>query len=338
RRASRPRMRWTCAAYATRLCCALSRLCSELPNYYQIAIPRWAQLSLSSSSKSRKLWSDKLRARDPDAPVCHEALITYLQRAGKRRRLMGDKMKRTFLIVTLALGCAASALAQTHKAQTSTSASSDTSAHASAQGGQRNVEIVSGTRLAAQLQNTLDVRRAHVGDQVVLKTTEAIKQNGHTMVNKGARLIGHVTEVQQRAQGNAESRIGLVFDRLESGSLTTPISATITSITQATTHTSASNDDFTNDTSASSTTTTSTSAGSSGGGGLLGGVGNTVGGVVNTTTQATGQVVSGTTSAVGRTVGGLHISQSGSASAEGGSTLSLTGGNLLLEKNTTFNL
>ncbi|PYS92433.1 MAG: hypothetical protein DMF64_09120 [Acidobacteria bacterium] len=254
-------------------------------------------------------------------------------------------MKRTFLIVTLALGCAASALAQTHKAQTSTSASSDTSAHASAQGGQRNVEIVSGTRLAAQLQNTLDVRRAHVGDQVVLKTTEAIKQNGHTMVNKGARLIGHVTEVQQRAQGNAESRIGLVFDRLESGSLTTPISATITSITQATTHTSASNDDFTNDTSASSTTTTSTSAGSSSGGGLLGGVGNTVGGVmntvggvVNTTTQATGQVVSGTTSAVGRTVGGLHISQSGSASAEGGSTLSLTGGNLRLEKNTTFNL
>ena len=254
-------------------------------------------------------------------------------------------MKRTFLIVTLALGCAASALAQTHKVQTSTSASSDTSAKASAHQGQRNVEIASGTRLAAQLQNTLDVRRAHVGDQVVLKTTEAIKQNGHTMVNKGARLIGHITEVQQRAQGNAESRIGLVFDRLESGSLSTPISATITSITQATTHTSASNDDFTNDTSASSTTTTSTSAGSSSGGGLLGGVGNTVGGVmntvggvVNTTTQATGQVVSGTTSAVGRTVGGLQISQSGSASAEGGSTLSLTGGNLRLEKNTTFNL
>ncbi|HYX42567.1 MAG TPA: hypothetical protein VE821_12755, partial [Pyrinomonadaceae bacterium] len=188
----------------------------------------------------------------------------------------------------------------------------------------------------------LDVRHAHVGDQVVLKTTEAIKQNGHTVVNKGARLIGRVTEVQQRTQGNAESRIGLVFDRLESGSLTTPISASITSITQASTHTSAANDELMNDTSASSTTT---SGGSSGGGGLLGGVGstvggvtNTVGGVVNTTTQATGQVVSGTTSAVGHTVNGLHISQTGSASAEGGSTLSLTGGNLRLEKNTTFNL
>jgi hypothetical protein len=260
---------------------------------------------------------------------------------------MGDDMKKIFLVSTLALICAASVLAQTHKSQTSTSASSDTSANASARKGQRNVEIASETHLAAQLQDTLDARHAHVGDQVVLKTTEAIKQNGHTMVNKGARLIGRVTDVQQRTKNNAESRIGLVFDRLESGSLSTPITATITSITQASAHTSASNDDLMNDTSASSTTTTS--GGSSGGGGLLGGVGNTVGstvggvtntvgGVVNTTTQATGQVVSGTTRAVGHTVSGLQISQSGSASAEGGSTLSLTGGNLRLEKNTTFNL
>src|SRR2546421_3988102 len=225
-------------------------------------------------------------------------------------------MKRIFLTGTLALVCAASALAQTHKTQTSTSASSDTSAQAAARRGQHSVELASGTHLAAQLQNTLDARHAHVGDQVVLKTTEAIKQNGRTVVNKGARLIGRVTEVQQRTQGNTESRIGLVFDHLESGSLSTPISASITSVTQASTHTSASNDELMNDTSASSTTTTS--GGSSGGGGLLGGVGstvggvtNTVGGVVNTTTQATGQVVSGTTSAVGHRGNGLHISQSG---------------------------
>ncbi|HYY41659.1 MAG TPA: hypothetical protein VE775_02935, partial [Pyrinomonadaceae bacterium] len=109
------------------------------------------------------------------------------------------------------------------------------------------------------------------------------------------------------------------------------------------------------DSSASGTATARGSAGASSGG-LLGGVGNTVGGVVggatntvggvaNTTTQAAGQVVSGTTTAVGntssgvgRTVRGLRISQATSASAEGGSTLSLTGGNLHLEKNTTFHL
>jgi hypothetical protein len=250
-------------------------------------------------------------------------------------------MKRTLLIVTLALVCGAAASAQTHKSHTSATADSDTSA--SARQGARAVELASGTHLAAQLQQTLDARKAHVGDEVVLKTTQAVKQNGRTVVPKGARLIGRVTEVQQRAGGNAESRIGLLFDRLESGALSTPISATITSITQATTNTSVAHDDLMTDSSASSTTTTRGSAGSSGG--LLGGVGSTVGGVVDTTTQATGQVVSGTTNAVGsttngvgRTVRGLRISQSGSASAEGGSTLALTGGNLRLEKNTTFNL
>ena len=205
------------------------------------------------------------------------------------------------------------------------------------------------------MQQTLDVRKAHVGDEVVLKTTQAIKQNGHTVVNKGARLVGHVTDVQQRAQGNTESRISLLFDRLESGSLSTPISATITSVTQAAAHTSVANDDLISDTSAGTTTTAGGGASSSGGG-LLGGVGSTAGGVVggvtstagnvvNTTTQATGEVVSsttgavgGTTRGVGQTVRGLRISQSAGASAEGGSTLSLTGGNLRLEKNTTFML
>lgn len=240
----------------------------------------------------------------------------------------------------LSLASAAAVAAQTHRTQTSSAVNGDTSAQASARQG----EIAAGTRLAAQLQQTLDVRKAHVGDEVVLKTTQVIKQNGRTVVGKGARLIGHVTEVQQRAEGDAESRISLLFDRLENGALSTPISATITSITQASAHTSASDDDLMVESSAD-TTTTGRGGSSSSGGGLLGGVGNTVGGVLNTTTQATGEVVAGTTGAVGnttngvgRTVRGLRISQSASASAEGGSTLSLTGGNLRLEKNTTFTL
>jgi hypothetical protein len=78
---------------------------------------------------------------------------------------------------------------------------------------------------------------------------------------------------------------------------------------------------------------------------LLGGVTNTVGGVVNTTTQTVGGVtntvgetVGSTTQTVGNTVRGIQISQSASANAEGSSTLSLTGGNLRLEKGTTLNL
>ena len=97
----------------------------------------------------------------------------------------------------------------------------------------------------------------------------------------------------------------------------------------------------------------STSTRSSGGNaGLLGGVGNTVGGVVNTTTNTAGNVAGSTTNAVGSSVGattntagnltgslgGLQITQSTNASAEGGSTLSLAGGNLRLDSGATFQL
>lgn len=249
-------------------------------------------------------------------------------------------MKRTLFIAALVvLACAAAPAQEGSRTKARASATNSTSA----QKGDA-LQIASGTQLAAQLEQTLDVRHARVGDQVVLKTTDAIKSNGQTVVKRGARLVGHITEVQQRAQGSAASSIGLVFDRLESGSLATPITATITSITQARAQTQARDD---NAEAASDARTSSSARGSSSssGGGLLGGVTSTVGGVVDTTTNAAGTAVGATTGAVGgvangvgNTVSGLRITQSTSADVSGGSTLSLNGGNLKLEKNTTFHL
>lgn len=250
-------------------------------------------------------------------------------------------MNKYILTVILVIACATAAFAQ--RAETNGSASATSAASANG----RAVNLQSGTRLAAQLQNTLDVRRAKVGDEVVLKTTEAIKSNGRTIVGKGARLIGRVTDVQQRTRAGGESSLSLVFDRLESGSLETPINATITSITRASSRTRAGDDRVFSDTGAQSSSSgrASSSRQGSGGGGLLGGVGNTVGGVLNTTTETAGSVVGGTAGAVGETaggvtqsVGGIRITQSTDASIEGSSTLSLTGDNLRLEKGTSFNL
>ena len=200
-----------------------------------------------------------------------------------------------------------------------------------------------GTSIEAQLEQTLDVRKASVGDEVVLKTTRAIKQNGQTVVQKGTRLIGRVTEVQQKTNASAQSRLGVVFDRIEGKNLSAPISAQIVSITQANTNAAV------GDTLGTDVTGSSTSSGgatrSGSGGGLLGGVTNTVGGALNTTTNAVGgvtntagQVVSGTTAGVGQTVSGIRLSQSSSASADGSTTLSTTNKNLRLEKGVTFQL
>jgi hypothetical protein len=257
-------------------------------------------------------------------------------------------MKRLlFLILTTAISAG---LVQAQKSSTSGSAAASRETAVSKQG--RQVNLQSNTQLAAQLENSLDARHAKVGDRVALKTTQAVKQNGEVVVPKGARLLGHVTEVQERTKANGESRIGVVFDRLQKGSLDMPITATIMSITQARSQARAGDSSMDSDMMSSSSARSSSGGGNQRGGGLLGGAGNTVGGAVNTTTSTVGNVAGTTTNAVGSTVGtttgtagnltgslrGLQISQSSSASAEGGSTLSLGSGNLRLESGATFNL
>lgn len=254
-------------------------------------------------------------------------------------------MKRSILALSLSLACAAMAYAQKAETRASGQGSSDTTA--SLGQGTKSVNLESGTRLAAQLENTVDVRRAKVGDRVVMKTTQAIKSQGRTVVGKGARLIGNVTEVAQKSKGNGESRVGIIFDRLEHGALAVPISATISSITSARTSAGAGNDDMFA-TSASGSGRAGTTGSASSNGGLLGGVGgvvnsttSTVGSTVGSTTSAVGSTVNATTNTVGntgRSLGRIQISESSNTSVEGGSVLSLRGDNLRLEKGTNFNL
>lgn len=259
-------------------------------------------------------------------------------------------MKRLLLIVLTLVVSTGLAVAQQTRTSAGATAANETTL--SKQG--RQVNLDSNTALSAQLENSLDAKRAKVGDRIALKTTEAVKQNGEVIVPKGARLIGRVTEVQQRTDTNGGSRIGVVFDRLQKGSLDIPITASIVSITQARSQTQAMDSSIGSETTSSSTTRTTTTRSS--GGGLLGGVGNTVGGTVNTTTSTVGTVAGNTTNAVGSTVAattntttntagnltgslkGLQITQSSSASADGGSTLSLNSGNLRLESGARFTL
>lgn len=242
--------------------------------------------------------------------------------------------KITFGIGILFLGASIASAQNSADKVTSVSAASEASAAAS---------IASGTNVAGKLQNSLDVKKAKVGDQVVLKTTSAVKQNGKAVIAKGSTLVGRVTEVQKMAKGSANSSIGIAFEQIQQGGRSLPINAVITSVVQANSAASLSSDD---DLFASNSTSSRSTAGaSSGGGGLLGGVTSTVGGVANVTTQTvgslantTGNVVSSTGGAVTGSIRGLSISQSSSASAQGGSTLNMAGRDLRLEKGTTFNL
>jgi hypothetical protein len=222
-----------------------------------------------------------------------------------------------------------------------------------------NVSLLDvGTRLEGQLQSTLDVKKANVGDEVVLKTTKNIKENGRTIVPKGSKLIGRITEVQQGAKGNSTSQLGVIFDRLQTKDFTSEISATIVSITNLTSGARL-GDTADADLFGSSSTSASASGSSRAGGGLLGGTGgllngtsstlgsvtNTVGSTVNTGVQtvgnvaaSTGQTVSSGTGSVFRTVNGIQVSNSASGSAQASSTLSAPGKNLRIEKGAAIQL
>ena len=200
-----------------------------------------------------------------------------------------------------------------------------------------DVLLQTGTSIEAQLQQTLDIKNASVGDRVVLKTTKTIKQNGQTVVQKGSRLIGRVTEVQQKTKGNAQSKLGVIFDRIEGKNLSAPISVAIVSMTQANANT-ALGDTADSDISGNSNTSAKGSRTNSSGGGLLGGVTNTVGGVVNTTTNTVGGVTNTTGQTLGTTLNGIQLSQSSSTSANGATTLSSQSKNLRLEKGIMFQL
>lgn len=249
-------------------------------------------------------------------------------------------MIKTLLGLSLVFALSAAALAQKVDSKSKTSTTNNTTVSKE----DKNISIASGTQIAAELQNSLNVQRSKIGDEVVLKTKKAIKQNGQVVVEKGSKLVGRVTEVQERTKDSASSRIGVLFDTLVQNGQQIPIDVVITSVLQTAAQTRVNSDDGFGDMSATSSSRTSSQTSTSSGG-VLSGVTNTASGVLNTTTQTvgsvantTGQTVGSTTRALGSNIRGLQISQSADASAGGSSTLTLNTGNLKLEKGTTFNL
>src|SRR5689334_20767331 len=73
--------------------------------------------------------------------------------------------------------------------------------------------LSSGTTLQAELSKSLDAKKAKPGDEVTAKLTQDVKENGKVVLHKGSKLVGHVTEAQAKSKENAESKLGMVFDK-----------------------------------------------------------------------------------------------------------------------------
>lgn len=77
---------------------------------------------------------------------------------------------------------------------------------ASQQAGESSVIMV-------QLTKSLDSRKLTAGNAIEAKVTAELRWNG-TVIPRGSKVIGHVTEASSRAKGDPASALGIVFDRI----------------------------------------------------------------------------------------------------------------------------
>ncbi len=69
--------------------------------------------------------------------------------------------------------------------------------------------------VSCELQNKLDAKTAKVGDRVVLRTNDKVQTADGTVIPRGTRLVGHVTQVQTRDANHGVAQIAIAFDRAE---------------------------------------------------------------------------------------------------------------------------
>src|SRR5712692_4115346 len=175
------------------------------------------------------------------------------------------------------------ASAEAGKTQAQASANASASTSASAQNGQANAALASGTAFNAALSSPIDSKKCRPSDQVTAHTTEAAKSEGKTVIPKGSKLVGHVTQASARAKGEKESALGIVFDKaiLKNGQ-EIPLSAGIQAIAAAQSGVSAAGSDMD---AMGGMGASGAASGGGGGRGALGGVTSAAGGAVGTVTN-----------------------------------------------------
>lgn len=228
-------------------------------------------------------------------------------------------------------------------AQASANASASASANAGGRQANASSEFSSDTVIEAALAKPLDSRKNKPGDPVEAKVTKDVKSDGQVVIPKGSKLFGRVTEARAKSKTEAESSLGVVFDRarLKDGR-EMPVNAVIQAVAAAESMAAASagHDDFMagGATSGRAAGSGSASGGSAGGGGLVGGVTSTVSATAGTavnTVGAVGQsadaVVGSTTGAAGSVAGGGNRNIVGSLRSSSHGVIGLQGLNLQFE-------
>jgi hypothetical protein len=183
---------------------------------------------------------------------------------------------------------------ETHAQASSTVSASSSS---SAEGNSINAGLASGTAFNAMLKTPVDSKKSKPGDSVTARTTEDVKASGRTVLPRGTRIIGHVTQASARAKGDSETTLTMTFDRaiLKNGQ-EVPLDVAIQAMAWAQTAASSSENDAD---SIGGVGANSGAAAAAGGRGAVGGLTSTAGSAVGSV-RNTAATVGGTADAAVR--------------------------------------
>lgn len=99
---------------------------------------------------------------------------------------------------------AAGAMAQTQTAPQAQTANT----------GETQGSLASGMTINAELKSSMDSKKIKPNDKVTAQTTEKVtSSDGRTILPKGAKLMGHVTQAEARDKGDKESMVAVQFDK-----------------------------------------------------------------------------------------------------------------------------
>jgi hypothetical protein len=201
---------------------------------------------------------------------------------------------------------------QADKTQAQATGGASASSSASAQSNRTNAGLSSGTAFNATLSSPVDSKKSKPGDAVTARTAEIVKSEGKTVLPKGTKLVGHVTQASARAKGDTESTLAISFDRaiLKNGQ-EVPLNVAIQAMASAQTAASAAAG---SDLDAAGGAGAYASGSGSSGRGAMGGLVSTAGGAtgsVTNTVAGTGNLADRTVSTAARTTVGTSGAASG---------------------------
>ena len=129
-------------------------------------------------------------------------------------------MKRAKLVSVCAALLTAGILVPSASAQESATAT---------RSGQSGASLAGGTPINAELNSSIDSKKAKPGDEVTAHVTQAVKsKDDRTILPKGTKLIGHITQASARSKGDGDSTVGIGFDKaILRGGEEVPLNVTI---------------------------------------------------------------------------------------------------------------